>query len=324
MYFTKNNDFHHGIMFHHFHDDKIHPKSQGSITKDDFYKLIKFIGKKNILSANDYLEKFKKNKLKKNEVCFTFDDAIKGQIDVALPILEEFKIKSFFFVYTSIFEGRPDNLELFRYFRTNCFRSIDEFYNEFNKFIKEKNLEKFYKQQNSIIQLKRERHPSYSLEDIKFRLVRDILLTKNENEKIIFDMMNEKNFSPESFHEKLYFNKKDLKNLDSLGHTIGLHSHDHHTLIEKLPYNEQKEQYKKCIYSISNILGKPVKNINTMSHPCGSYNQDTLEILKDLGIELGFKQMMFIEPEKGMKKINNSSLEIARVSHSLVMKTINK
>ena len=27
-------------------------------------------------------------------------------------------------------------------------------------------------------------------------------------------------------------------------------------------------------------LGKPVKNINTMSHPCGSYNQDTLEILK--------------------------------------------
>ena len=55
-------------------------------------------------------------------------------------------------------------------------------------------------------------------------------------------------------------------------------------------------------------------------HPCGSYNQDTLEILKNLGIELGFKQMMFIEPEKGMKKINNSPLEIARVSHSLVMK----
>ena len=35
MYFTNNNNFHHGIMFHHFHDDKIHPKSQGSISKDD-------------------------------------------------------------------------------------------------------------------------------------------------------------------------------------------------------------------------------------------------------------------------------------------------
>ena len=172
--------------------------------------------------------------------------------------------------------------------------------------------------------LKKERHPSYSLEDIKFRLVRDILLTKNEYEKIVFNMMSEKKFLTESLYKKLYFNKKDLINLDSLGHTIGLHSHDHHTLIEKLPYEEQKEQYKKCINSISELLGKPVKNINTMSHPCGSYNQDTLEILKNLGIELGFKQMMFIEPEKGMKKINNSPLEIARVSHSLVMKAINK
>ena len=36
----------------------------------------------------------------------------------------------------------------------------------------------------------------------------------------------------------------------------------------------------------------------------------TLEILKELGIELGFKQIMTIEPEKGMKKINNSFLEI--------------
>jgi hypothetical protein len=57
-----------------------------------------------------------------------------------------------------------------------------------------------------------------------------------------------------------------------------------------------------------------------MSHPNGSYNLDTLEILKNLGIELGFKQIMAIEPEKGMKKINNSRLEIARENHSAIMK----
>ena len=48
-------------------------------------------------------------------MCLTFDDAVKSQIDIALPILEQFKIKSFFFVYSSIFDGKPDNLELFRY-----------------------------------------------------------------------------------------------------------------------------------------------------------------------------------------------------------------
>ena len=59
-----------------------------------------------------------------------------------------------------------------------------------------------------------------------------------------------------------------------------------------------------------------------MSHPCGSYNDDTLEILKDLGVELGFKHLMTVEPEKGMKKINNSFLEIAREDHTNILKKI--
>ena len=115
-------------MFHHFHDDGIHKKSQGSIDKDDFYKMINFIGKNNILDAEIFFEKLKNKKLKETEVCITFDDALKCQIDIALPVLEELKIKSFFFVYTSVFEQKPDNLEIFRYFRVNYFKNINEFY----------------------------------------------------------------------------------------------------------------------------------------------------------------------------------------------------
>ena len=133
MYFNKNNNFFHGIVFHHFHDDGIHTKGQGSISKDDFYKIINFIDRKNICDAEVFFEKFKENKLKENEVCLTFDDAIKCQIDVALPVLEDLKIKSFFFVYTSMFEKKPDNLEIFRYFRMNYFNSVDEFYINFYK-----------------------------------------------------------------------------------------------------------------------------------------------------------------------------------------------
>ena len=59
MYFNDNNHFFHGIMFHHFHDDKIHKRGEGSISKDDFYDLIKFIGKENILDADIFFEKFK-------------------------------------------------------------------------------------------------------------------------------------------------------------------------------------------------------------------------------------------------------------------------
>ena len=86
MYFNNKNNFFHGIMFHHFHDDKVHSRGQGSITRDQLNKIIKFIGRNNIINANEFYEKLKKKKLKNNDVCFTFDDAIKSQIDVAICI----------------------------------------------------------------------------------------------------------------------------------------------------------------------------------------------------------------------------------------------
>ncbi len=322
MYFNKNNNFFHGIMFHHFHDDGIHTKSQGSIDKDDFYKMINFIGRNNILDADIFFEKLKNKKLKETEVCITFDDSLKCQIDIALPVLEELKIKSFFFVYTSVFEEKPDNLEIFRYFRVNYFKEINEFYNSFYKVL-DKDLKNFFDENNDKIRSTKDKFPFYSIEDIKFRLVRDNFLNKTKYEEIMFLMIKEKNLNYKETYKKLFFQKDDLKKLDNLGHLVGLHSHYHPTLLEKLNYDEQKNEYEKCLSSISNILDKPKNEIKYMSHPCGSYNNDTLEILKELGIELGFKQIMTIEPEKGMKKLNNSFLEIARQDHARIYKSMN-
>ena len=322
MYFNNKNNFFHGIMFHHFHDDGIHTRGQGSISKDDFYKMINFIGRNNILDAEIFFEKYKNKKLKENELCLTFDDTIKCQIDIALPVLEELKIKSFFFVYTSVFEDKPDNLEVFRYFRMNYFDDVDEFYNNFYKVL-DKDLKNFFDNNNEKIQSTKIKFSHYSIEDVKFRLVRDMYLTKSQYEEIMFLMMKEKKFNFKEFYPKLFFDSNDLKKLDSLGHLVGLHSHNHPTLLEKLNYNEQKNEYEQCLTTISRILDKPKTEIKYMSHPTGSYNKNTLEILKELGIELGFKQIMTIEPEKGMRKINNSFLEIARQDHAEIFKRMN-
>jgi len=323
MYFNSKNNFFHGIMFHHFHDNQFHLKGQGSISQDDFYKLILFIGKNNILDADVFSEKLKENKLKKNEVCLTFDDSIKCQIDVALPILEDLNIKSFFFVYTSLFDEKPDNLEVYRYFRMNFFDSVENFYKKFYLRLNV-NLKKFFKEYKNQIEYKKVKSPHYSIEDIKFRFVRDILIRKDSYEKIMLSMMEEKKFDYKKYYKKLFFDKNDLRKLNNLGHLIGLHSHNHPTLFEGLDYEEQLNQYKKSLSIISKILNKPKKDINCMSHPNGSYNLDTLEILKNLGINLGFKHIMQVEPEKGMKNINNSNLEIARENHSAIIKIMNK
>ena len=63
---TKLKNFYfHGIMFHHFHDNKKHLPGQGSINRNQFKKMINYIGRKNILSAPEFIERYKQKRLKK-------------------------------------------------------------------------------------------------------------------------------------------------------------------------------------------------------------------------------------------------------------------
>jgi len=310
-------------MFHHFHDDNIHNRSPGSYSKDDFYKAIKFIGRENILDANDFHTRLKENKLKDKNICFTFDDGIKSQYDIALPILEDIKIKSFFFIPTSIFTKDPDLLEIYRYFRVNFFNNIDLFYNDFYKLL-DKDLSIFFNENEKIIQNIKDKLNFYSINDIKFKLVRDKLLSKIDYKKIMFLMFKEKNFKPEDYYNNVYMNELDVKKINECGHLIGLHTHTHPFLLENMSRGEQKKEYEKNILALSEILNKEKNKINSMSHPTGSYSPDTLKILQGLKIEIGFKNVMSVDTERSMIKINNSPLEIARQDSGGLLRILKK
>ena len=114
------NNVAHGIMFHHFHDEK-HPRGQGSISGDDLDRLLKYIGIQRFLSPAEWLEKLEKNQLQEKEVCLTFDDGLLCQMEVALPVLEQYHLQAFWFVYSGVFEGNLENLEIYRLFRTKFF-----------------------------------------------------------------------------------------------------------------------------------------------------------------------------------------------------------
>ena len=321
MYFTNKNNFFHGIMFHHFHDEYNHPKSQGSISQEDLISLIDFIGRKNILNHDEFLYRFQNDKLNDNHVCFTFDDGIKAQIDVALPILNEFKINSFFFVQSSIFDNGPDKIEIYRYFRCNSFKSIDEFYDEF--FLNCNNSYKnFLDTQHLRLNEYKNKFQSYSSNDIKFRIIRDLFLSAKEYDDIMNYMMNKKKFDVNKIKKNLVFSKEDIKLLLNNNHAVGLHSHSHPMLLEKLSYEEQYDEYSKNLSILNDLVSSSFSKINSMSHPCGSYNENTKKILENLNIQIGFKQIM--TPDKGMMKINNSKFEIAREDHSNIMRAIIK
>ena len=107
----------HGLMFHYFHND-IHPVGQGSINAETFKLIINSVGKRyNVLSADDFYHRFTSGKLKDYDVCITFDDNLRCQFDIALPVLKEFNLKAFWFIYTSPLNGTFEKLELYRYYQ---------------------------------------------------------------------------------------------------------------------------------------------------------------------------------------------------------------
>lgn len=314
-----NSKFYHGLMFHHFHDLKNYKKTQGSISKDELYKIIKFVGIKNILTPIKFIELLNINKLKKNHLCITFDDGLRSQYDIALPLLEDLNLKSFYFIHTSHFDGTPDFLEVFRYFRNFFYDNVDDFYSDFFRESK-LNMNKIKTQFKENIKNNKRHFKFYSLNDVIFRIARDKILTKKQYESVMFELFSLKKFNYKLISKKLFFNKSQIKTLNELGHEIGLHSSTHPTNIKRMSNKDQKKEYFDNYNNIKKIINK---DIFSMSHPCGRYNKYTLNLLKDLKLKIGFKNNMNNKSRVSSIKMNNY-FEVSRCDNADILRMINK
>lgn len=274
----------HSIMFHHFHNNSFKKYAQGSITEKDLEDIILKIGRENILNGDVWLEKYKNGELKKGETCFTFDDGLLCQYKVALPILEKYKIKALWFIYTKPITGEYEFLECYKYFVGNNFDNFELFYEEFfelcQKYPKFKQECNDFNEENDYVKFV----SFYTFYDRKFRYIRDKIMSKEEFNDVIKELMKLYNFNLDNIIEKVWINKNQLINLNK-SQIIGIHSHTHPTIMEDLNYNQQFEEYKRCKDILENILKK---EINILSYPCGKYNSDTFDVLKKLNIKYSF------------------------------------
>jgi peptidoglycan/xylan/chitin deacetylase (PgdA/CDA1 family) len=282
-----------GIMFHHF-TDAAHPRGQGAIDAGELTDLIRHIGPDRILPARQWAARAIAGTLR-DEVCLTFDDNLKCQFDVAVPVLREFGLTAFFFVYTSVLQGSMERLEIYRAFRTSHFRSVDEFYDEFFEAIARsphrddvgRSLQTF------VPALYLSGFEFYTESDRRFRFVRDEVLGPEHYNAVMDEMMSHAGVDVNDIAAGLWMTGDNLKQLHAEGHVIGLHSHTHPTRLERLGRDRQYDEYARNSRYLSDLLGAPPI---AMSHPCNSYNVTTLPILKELGVQIGFRANTGLQP----------------------------
>ena len=277
-----NNQKNIGILFHHFNQNKKYYDSPGSLDKNKFFKFIKKY--KDLITRPEKFLKETNNK----KICLTFDDGLKCQYDIALPILEEFKIKSFFFVFTYPHEKTDLTIETIRYFRYKYFLNQKLFYKTLFRNIedvKSVKLNKLNLFNEKIISHYKKHSPYYNLLDIKFKILRDNFLTNLEYNQIIASMIKQKKIDLKKLNKKLYMSKKEIKKISDLNHMVGLHSHYHNHKIHEHSYMQEFKDYKKNKLILEKIIKK---KIITCSYPFGNFTINSEKILKKLKIKYAF------------------------------------
>jgi peptidoglycan/xylan/chitin deacetylase (PgdA/CDA1 family) len=278
----------HNLMFHHFHFDK-QKQIQGSWTDTQFEDLIAGLLRKgyDFILPSDANFKILADQDHKS-ILLTFDDALSSQISVAKKILDKYRIKGIFFIYTNIYYEQFSEIETRREFRNSYFSHIDEFYEAFFNKAKEKfllDINKILKNFSASKYLSE--YTFYSLNDRFYRYLRDFVLTKEQHSLCYDGLYATYATTKADLAKGIYMTKNDLLTLQTEGHSIGLHSHSHPFNIHQLSRIEAVNEYKKNMQCLKEI---GIKNIDCMSHPSGNYNDEILKGLETIdGLLYGFR-----------------------------------
>lgn len=254
------------IMFHHFHHDGSCFSIKGSFSADKFESLIQNIGRNNILDFDKWIEKYESNTLNDNETCFTFDDGLKCQYDIVLPILKKYQIKACWSIISSTLTSGNLAIESLKYILNRYFYGKEYvFYDLFKTFFNKKyDLIKAENYRKDI--------EFYSKEEREFRYIRDLLLTNEELKHFVQSFNNEV--------PRLFINSNELKDIIGSQQFISNHSHNHRTDLTKMTLSEYYDEFQKC----NDILSKFSCGINYLTLPCGICDEKIRKVTEKLNI----------------------------------------
>lgn len=300
-----------GISFHYFHNNKEHIECQGSFDEKRFEAMVReILTRYDVLSPESFFDVVNCGlKEHRAKVVITFSCGLKSQYDIALPILNKYGIKAIWFLYTDNFYGNDILVEKYHHFRFFSYKSIELFYDDFfkcaKKCISKKEWDDFYVTDELAWS------DYYTEQDKRYKYLRNKVLSSEKFDTIMGELMQKKGYCFEDHKQDLWLSRDMVRKLVSQGHVLGLHTHTHPNDVKSLPYEGQKEEYlenKKCIESITG------KNVILMSHPCNSYNNDTLTVLHELGIKYGFRADMSMQ--------NYSLFELPQIDASSLYKIL--
>lgn len=261
------------------------------------YKNIKGLDVENFKIQLDFLEKKfniikmenlinaveRKEILPENSALLTFDDGYIDHFNEVFPILKNRGLQGSFFIPAQTFcENKLLDVNKV-HFILAC-ADIENLYNETVALVE------LYRKEGWEFPPTEELIKKYAeanrFDDAKTIFVKRILQTvlPEKLRGIIASNLFRKyvGLPEEVFSRELYMNREQIKCMKNNGMFIGLHGYNHYW-IGNLSKEKQEKELNKALDSMSEFIDR---DNWVMNYPYGSYNKDTLEILKKLNCKL--------------------------------------
>ncbi len=254
-------------MFHYVKTNSNYFHFDAKLFEDKIKKLLK---KYKIISLKD----MNSNNDLNNSIMLTFDDGTIDHYEIVYPVLKKLNVSGLFFIPSCIKSKKMLDIQIIHkllevenseiLLKKIC-RKLDGFGIDINNYKVDKSLDS-----NSMALVK---------QLLQFKLDKDI------REKILNDLAN-------SYHinlnvEDSYISIKHLKEMKDNNMFFGIHTKTHPRL-GLLDKDEQKEEISSNLNFLKSI-GIVDEDLISIAFPYGSYNDETIELMKELNIKYGFK-----------------------------------
>ena len=263
-----------------------------------------FSTKYNFITAEQLIaHSLGENNLPKNPCYLTFDDGFKDHVKYVMPELLKRNIQGSFFPPAMAIENQ-ELLDVHAiHFILACCKNINNLFIDLNKAcldigLTKLDLDSFYR-----IYAKQYRYANGSYDDAKTVYVKRMLqfaLPEKTRSKIVshlFKKYVKKN--KRQFASELYMSISDIKDLIKNGMYVGSHG-SRHIWLSKEKKVEQAKDIKLSLDFLKKV-GARTKNW-IMCYPYGSYNNDTLKILRKNKCSIG------LTSKAGMANLSESKI----------------
>jgi len=288
-------------MYHYVRNIKKskYPNLKG-LEFSDFRKQIFYLKKNfNVLSNNQFIEILNSRKIpKKKSILLTFDDGYRDHFEYVFPFLKKQDVSAVFYPPIMCIKNKAvldvNKIHFILAKEENRDKILDLIFLYVKKILN-KNPQQIGIEKINLLS---------RYDDKKTILIKRLLqhhLPLPYRKKIVDKIFKHiVHYSEEEFSKILYMNKNNIQELYKNNFSIGSHGYNHYWW-EKINKNEQEMEIKKSINYFKKI--KVFDKNFSVCYPYGSYNLQTLNLLKKYKIKFALTTRVGSVNKKNIKKV---------------------